>query len=158
MNRDIRSLIAVCALLLASLSGVARGQVSVEVVGGEGSRIPIAVLSFHGDEQVKEEQRIGQIIAADLMRSSALRVVEASGLGAGVDDKVDHEYFASMGTAMVVIGKVSRKDGAFVARYALVDVARQERVIEETMTEPPSSVRFLAHRIADRVHEPDRGR
>jgi TolB protein len=153
MNRDIRSLIAVCALLLASLSGVARGQVSVEVVGGEGSRIPIAVLSFHGDEQVKEEQRIGQIIAADLMRSSALRVVEASGLGAGVDDKVDHEYFASMGTAMVVIGKVSRKDGAFVARYALVDVARQERVIEETMTEPPSSVRFLAHRIADRVHE-----
>ncbi len=153
MKRDIRSLIALCALIVAGLPGVASGQVSVEVVGGEGSRIPIAVLSFHGDEQEQEEHRIGQIIAADLMRSSALRVVEASGLGAGVDDTVDHEYFASTGTAMVVVGKVSRNGEEFVARYALVDIARRERVIEETMTEPRSTVRFLGHRIADRVHE-----
>lgn len=153
MNRDIRSLIAACAFVLASLPGMASAQVSVEVVGGEGSRIPIAVLSFHGDEQAAEEHRIGQIIAADLMRSSALRVVDSSGLGAGVDDEVDFEYFASTGTAMVVIGKVTRNDEQFVARYALVDIARKERVIEESMTEPLSTVRFLAHRIADRVHE-----
>jgi len=153
MTRDIRNLFALCALVFASLPGIANGQVSVEVVGGEGSRIPIAVLSFHGDEQEAEEHRIGQIVAADLMRSSALRVVEASGLGAGINDQVDYDYFASSGTDMVVIGKVSRIGREFVARYALVDVARKERIIEETLSEPESTVRFLAHRIADKVHD-----
>ena len=153
MTRDIRNLFALFVLVLASVPGLARGQVSVEVVGGEGSRIPIAVLSFHGDEQEQEEHRIGQVIAADLMRSSALRVVEASGLGAGVDDKVDYDYFASTGTDMVVIGKVSKQDGKFEARYALVDIARRMRIIEDTMSEPESAVRLLAHRIADKVHE-----
>lgn len=153
MTPQFRNLFAFCALVLASLPGVASGQVSVEVVGGEGSRIPIAVLSFHGDEQEKEEHRVGQIIAADLMRSSAMRVVDASGLGSGINDQVDYDYFASRGTDMVVIGKVSRIGRELIARYALVDIARQERIIEETMSEPESTARFLAHRIADKVHE-----
>nr|NIO42606.1 hypothetical protein [Burkholderiales bacterium] len=125
---------------------------SVEVVGGEGSRISIAVLSFHGDETIEDEQRINQIIAADLMRSSAIRVVETSGLGAGFDDTVDYDYFASTGTDMVVVGNVFRTGGKLETRYALVDVARRSRVIEEAVTEKVTAIRHLAHRIADTVH------
>ena len=139
-------------LVVVIIPGLAHAQVSVEVVGGEGSRISIAVLSFHGDEEEREEYRIGEIVAADLMRSSAMRVVEASGLGAGFDDQVDHDYFASSGTDMVVIGKVSKHDNKLEAHFALVDIARRTRLIEGSVTEPSSAVRLLAHRIADAVH------
>ncbi len=152
MTLGIRSLFTFCIFAFATVPALVRGQVSVEVVGGEGSRISIAVLSFHGDEQVLEEHRIGQIVAADLMRSSAIRVVEASGLGAGFDDQVDYDYFASTGTDMVVVGKVSKTDNQYKASYALVDIARHRRIIEETVVEDTSAVRLLAHRISDRVH------
>jgi len=152
MTLDIRNLFAWFVLVVVTIPGLARAQVSVEVVGGEGSRISIAVLSFHGDEEEREEYRIGQIIAADLMRSSAMRVVEASGLGAGFDDQVDHDYFASTGTDMVVIGKVSKRGDKIEAHYALVDIARRTRLIEGSVTEAASAVRLLAHRIADTVH------
>jgi TolB protein len=153
MIRAIRILTTSSALLIAFLPRPAIAEVTVEVVGGEGSRIPIAVLSFHGDEEANEEHRIGQVIAADLMRSSAFRVLEAPGLGAGVDDKVDHDYFSSAGTDMVVVGKVSKRGRTFKARYALVDIARRTRILEETIIESNFGARHLAHRIADQVHE-----
>lgn len=140
-------------LFIAAFAAIARAQVSVEVVGGEGNRIPIAVLSFHGDEKIDEEQRIGQIVAADLMRSSAVRVLEASGLGAGVDDQVDYEYFSENNTAMVVVGKVVRRKEQLDVRYALVDIARKSRTLEESISLPITSSRLLAHTIADRIHE-----
>jgi len=152
MTRVTRRLITTSALLITFLSGSVAAQVTVEVVGGEGSRIPIAVLSFHGDEEAQDEHRIGQVIAADLTRSSALRVLEAPGLGAGVDDKVDHDYFSSTGTDMVVIGKISKRGKTFKARFALVDIARRTRVLEETVIESKLGVRHLAHRIADKIH------
>jgi len=151
--RLTRNLIGSSALLIAILSGSVNAQVTVEVVGGEGSRISIAVLSFHGDEEAKEEHRIGQVIAADLTRSSALKVLEAPGLGAGVDDNVDYDYFSSTDTNMVVIGKVSKRGLTFKARYALVDIARRTRILEETISESKFGARHLAHRIADKVHE-----
>ena len=153
MTRATRSLITSSALLIAFLAGSAIAQVTVEVVGGEGSRIPIAVLSFHGDEAAQDEHRIGQVIAADLMRSSALRVLEAPGLGAGVDDQVDHDYFLSTGTDMVVVGKVSKSGRTYKARFALVDVARRARILEQTVIESKLGARHLAHRIADKIHE-----
>ncbi|MGD8478387.1 MAG: Tol-Pal system beta propeller repeat protein TolB, partial [Burkholderiales bacterium] len=154
MTLAIRNPFVSCllAFALAMAPASLQAQVSVEIVGGEGSRISIAVLSFHGDEETREEQRIAQIVSADLTRSSALRVVEASGLGAGFDDQVDHEYFASTGTDMVVVGKVRKNGDQYQASFALVDIARQMRIIEATVTEPVSNVRLLSHRIADAVH------
>lgn len=152
MTRGLANLFAYVIFCVVAVPTWTHAQVSVEVVGGEGSRISIAVLSFHGDEAVDEEQRVGQIVAADLMRSSAMRVVEAAGLGAGFDDQVDFEYFAATGTDMVVVGNVFKRDGQIEARYALVDVARRARLIEDKVIENESAVRLLAHRIADRVH------
>ena len=153
MKPGMRSLFSLFILALAFAPALARAQVSVEVVGGEGSRISVAVLSFHGDEQVLEDNRIGQIVAADLMRSSTIRVIEASGLGAGYDDQIDYDYYSSTGTDMVVVGKVSHSDDTYVASYALVDIARRTRIIEETLSENASAVRLLAHRISDQVHQ-----
>ena len=65
----------------------------------------------------------------------------------------DYDYFSDNGTAMVVIGKVIRKNDQYHARYALVDVARRGRILEEAITRPVTAVRLLAHQIADRIHE-----
>jgi TolB protein len=54
---------------------------------------------------------------------------------------------------MVVIGKVSKRGHTFKARYALVDIARKTRILEETIVESKFGMRHLAHRIADKVHE-----
>jgi TolB protein len=153
MTRMASKLTVLFALILYSLPPVARAQAIVEVIGGEGSRIPIAVLSFYGDIEEREEFRISEIIAADLMRSSAFKVVESSGLGAGLNDEVDHDYFASTGTAMVVLGRVNTRENYREAHFALVDVARKTRILEHTITVADTSLRLLAHQVADKVHE-----
>ena len=45
MRRTIQYLLAACLLLIA---GAARGQLTIEITGGGGNQIPIAVLQFAG--------------------------------------------------------------------------------------------------------------
>jgi TolB protein len=57
---------AACLLLCLS-AATARAQLTIEVIGGGADQIPITVLPLADEE--KFQQRISQIISADLARS-----------------------------------------------------------------------------------------
>jgi TolB protein len=142
------------ALLIAALPGLARAQVTVDVVGGESNRVPVAILAFGGDEQTAEEHQMARVISDDFSRSSALKVVEdrATSSPPG-DEAIDYAYFKARGVDMVVAGTLNKDNNAYEVHFVLFDVAREKRILDGTLTHAGRGHRRLAHRIADLVHE-----
>jgi TolB protein len=141
-------------LLIAALPGTALAQATVDVIGGEGDRIPIAVLTFGGDEETDQESQIARIVADDFRRSSALKIVDAGGAPmSGGDGAIDFAWFRERQTDMVVAGTVNNKKDSMEAHLVLYDVAGAHAIIEKTLSYRGRNHRRLAHRIADIVHE-----
>ena len=68
MHRSLRLVFAVVALVL---SFAARAQLTIEIVGGAGSAIPIAIVPFGGEASFP--LGISGIVGADLQRSGVFR-------------------------------------------------------------------------------------
>src|SRR5258705_10734273 len=68
------------ATLLAALlflNGAARGQLTIEIIGGGANQIPIAVLPFAGESALP--QSITEIVEQDLSRSGRFRAIFVGG-------------------------------------------------------------------------------
>ncbi|HLZ97851.1 MAG TPA: hypothetical protein VKP66_07850, partial [Steroidobacteraceae bacterium] len=108
---------------MAALPGTALAQATVDVIGGEGDRIPVAVLTFGGDEETDKESQIARIVADDFGRSSALKVVDAGDAPVtGGDEAIDFAWFKERKTDMVVAGTVSKNKNSMEAHFVLYDV------------------------------------
>jgi len=68
MNR-----IATLFAALAFLSGAARAQLTIEIIGGGANQIPVAVLPFAGESALP--QSITEIVEQDLSRSGRFRAI-----------------------------------------------------------------------------------
>jgi len=75
MHRSLR-LFAAVALLLLSFG--ARAQLTIEIVGGAGTAIPIAIVPFGGEASFP--LGISGIVGADLQRSGVFRLVNTEGV------------------------------------------------------------------------------
>lgn len=142
------------ALLMAALSCPARAQVTVDIVGGEGNRVPVAILAFGGDGETEDEHQMARVIADDFSRSSALKVVEDPfAPGRPGDEAIDYAHFRERGVDMVVTGTVNKDNDTYKANFVLFDVASEKRILDGTLTHSGPGHRRLSHRIADLVHE-----
>lgn len=141
-------------LLIAALPSLARAQVTVDIVGGEGNRVPVAVLDFRGDAQTEQEHQMAHVIADDFSRSSALKVVvERAASSPPGDEAIDYAYFRARGVDMVVAGTVNKVNDAYDAHFVLFDVALEKPIFDGTLRHSGHGHRRLSHRIADLVHE-----
>ena len=57
---------------------VAHGQLSIEIVGGAGAAIPIAIVPF--DSEANWPLGISGVVGADLARSGMFRLVDTNGV------------------------------------------------------------------------------
>jgi TolB protein len=156
MRKVCNGLILAGALALALPCGWLRAQVTVDVVGGAGDRVPLAVVQFHGSESQPAEHRVANVIARDLMQSSAFKVLQSDAHAAHVDDKgrADTDYFKAQGADLVVAGSFAQDQAGNVRiGFALIDLAKGQAVIEDTIKGPASAVRHHAHTISDRIHQ-----
>jgi len=76
MNRLIR-LLALGLLALLPL-GAAQAQLTIEIVGGAGTAIPIAIVPF--DAESSYPLGISGVVGADLQRSGLFRLVDPMGV------------------------------------------------------------------------------
>ena len=148
-----RSLIALIAFALALACSPARAQLTIEIVGGAGTAIPIAVVPFEGEAAFP--LGISGIVAADLERSGLFRKVD----GAGVvprparAEEVRVDVWRARGADAVVVGAMRPlADGRVEVRYALVDAVRGGTLASTLFTVTPPQFRATAHRIADEVY------
>src|SRR5258706_13908111 len=145
------------ATLLAALlflNGAARGQLTIEIIGGGANQIPIAVLPFAGESALP--QSITEIVEPDLSRSGRFRAIFVGGVSPPPTEiaQVDFPEWKSRLADAVLIGEAKRlPDGRFEVRFRLLDVLKQSQIGGIASTLTAAQGRLTAHKIADFVYE-----
>jgi len=140
--------------LLPFVPQLARAQLSIEIVGGAGTTIPIAVVPFGAE--ATWPLGISGIVGADLARSGLFRLVNADGVvprPVRAEDVQSAVWRARNADAVVVGSMLPLPDGRVDVRFALVDVVKQSTLVAMSFTVTPQQFRITAHRIADVIYE-----
>jgi TolB protein len=152
MNRLIR-LLACCCLALLPL-GAAHAQLTIEIVGGAGTTIPVAIVPF--DAESTYPLGISGIVGADLQRSGLFRLIDPQGVNprpSRAEDVQAGTWRARSADAVAVGAMRPVGDGRVEVRFALVDVVKQQTLASMVYTVAPQQFRATAHRIADVIYE-----
>ena len=153
MTRPLRWLTAFVFLLLP-LAAMAQEQgLEIDIIGGNASATPIAVVPFAGSAG---ETDVAAVIRADLDRSGQFRslpegdIVERPTRGS----EVNYPTWRALNQDYLLVGRiVDGGGGNFRTEYELFDVAKQERLLGFALTARSSAMRDVAHQIADAVYE-----
>ena len=147
-------LLFVVALLALAASAPARAQLTIEIVGGAGTTIPISIVGFEGESAYP--LGITGIVGADLARSGFFKLVDDSGIvprPARAED-VRVADFRARGADAVVVGSMRPlPDGRVDVRFALLDIVKQQALAGISYTVTREQFRATAHRIADVIYE-----
>ena len=152
-RRPLRWLTAFALLLLPLLSLAQERGLDIDIVGGNASATPIAVVPFGGSAG---ETDVAAVIRADLDRSGQFRslpekdIVERPTSGG----EVNYPTWRALNQDYLLIGRVVDGGGGNLrTEYELFDVAKQERLLGFALTARSSAMRDVAHQIADAVYE-----
>ena len=148
-----RKFILLTAALLV-LSGPARAQLTIEIIGGGANQIPVAVLPFVNENVLP--QSITEIVEQDLTRSGRFRAIFVGGVNPLPSDipQVNFADWKSRLADAIVIGQASKlPDGRFEVKFRLLDVLKQVQIGGVAYTLSASQVRLTAHKIADFIYE-----
>ena len=149
MIRSLSSAPWVLALLCWLIAGLARAQLTIEIVGGGATTIPIAIVPFASDAYPLSTTAV---VSADLARSGLFKVVDAGGVvpRPSRTEEVRYGDWTSRGADAVVVGSMTpQPDGRIEVRFALLDTVKQGQLAAFTYVVPPTQLRATAHRIAD---------
>ena len=147
---------ALKALSAAGLMGFtalpAWAQFRVEVSGVGLTQLPIALPLFTGEAQAP--QKISAILRADLERSGMFRAVDAEGLKADENTRLDAGMWRQRGADSVATGSITLlADGRFDVRVRLWDVVRSQDLGGQSHVVSTADLRLAAHRVADFIYE-----
>jgi TolB protein len=145
-------LLAAVTALMASAP--ARAQLTIEIVGGAGTTIPISIVAFEGESAFP--LGVSGIVAADLARSGFFKLVDDSGIVPRPSRAEDVRVadFRARGADAVVVGSMRPlPDGRVDVRFALLDIVKQQALAGVSYTVTREQFRATAHRIADIVYE-----
>ncbi|MEO7062747.1 MAG: Tol-Pal system beta propeller repeat protein TolB [Dokdonella sp.] len=148
------------ALLIAGLligpAAFAQG-LNIDIVNGTASALPIAVVPFGFDGSgVPPANNPGEIINSDLARSGQFRTLPKESIVEFPTRQADVKFatWRLLKQDYLVVGRMSDAgDGAMRVEYELFDVAKQQRIADGAITGQSSSLRDLAHQVADIVYE-----
>jgi TolB protein len=139
-------------LLSGSLAGHA--QLTIDVIGGGATQIPITVLPL-GNEQ-NYDQKVSEVVSADLRRSGLFRLGSVGNkrpFPTEVKD-VDYAYWRREGAQNLVIGSVSPRSGGKVeVRFRMFDIGSQSQVLGFAFLVDSRQLRATAHKMADLIYE-----
>ncbi len=149
------ALAVAASVVIAALCGhVAAQPIAIEIIGGGANQIPITVLPFNGEERF--QQRISQIVGADLQRSGLFKLGAIGSVRPFPAEPMDinYRYWKNEGAETLVIGSVIEKgDGRVEVRFRLMDVTKQAQVFGFSYLVSTQQLRLTAHRIADTIYE-----
>ena len=151
MSRRFR----LCLVLLCCLAaGWARAQLTIEIVGGGATAIPISIVPFAGENAYPLS--VTQIVSNDLARSGLFKMIDGGGVNprpARAEDVRFADWTARGADAVVVGSAAPLPDGRVEVRFFLLDAVKQSLLTGFTYAVPPSQLRPTAHRIADVIYE-----
>ncbi len=153
LNRSLRLVLAFAAFCLVSMAP-ARAQLTIDIIGGAGTAVPIAVVPFDGEPAGPTS--ISFIVGADLARSGLFKLVDPSGISprpTRIEDVQSAAWRAKGADAVVVGSAKPLADGRVEVRFVLVDVVKNGPLVAMVYTVTPTQFRATAHKIADVIYE-----
>lgn len=144
----------VVMVLLAMLLKLSPGHaaMTIEIIGGAASRIPVMVSNFKAPGTEGEDP--AEVVRADLARSGFFRILDASAIPPSESQAAQHRVWRGRGADAVVVGQiVPQKDGRVDVRFRLHDAVRENELAAFSYVVAPQMLRATAHRIADQVYE-----
>jgi TolB protein len=147
-----RTLSAAFACLLFVAAGAARSQLTIEITGGGGIQIPIAIAPFQGESPL--QPRISDVVEGDLARSGRFRTLYTGPQNLNETSPVDFtQWRGRSADALVVGGIYPAAGGRYDVRFRLYDVPKQQSLGGLAFTITPQQARATGHRIADFIYE-----
>lgn len=148
----IKSFRLLLALACWSLLSSAHAQLTIDIVGGGASTIPIAIVPFGNEASFP--LGITGVIGADLTRSGLFKLIEPASLRPVRAEDVRFADWTARGADAVVVGTMTTlPDGRIEVRFALVDAVKQAQLASFTYVVTAAQLRATAHRIADVIYE-----
>ncbi len=150
--------LALLALLLLPLAASAQQQgLEIDIVGGNASALPIAVVPMpYQGSAAAPQTNVSSVVRADLERSGAFRALpEASMVERPTrGGEVQYPTWRALKQDYLVVGRVvDAGAGSYRVEYELFDVAKQERLLGLALTARSNAMRDVAHQMADAIYE-----
>lgn len=149
--------LAVFALLLFPALASAQQGLEIDIVGGNASALPIAIVPMpYQGAAAAPPTDVAAIVRADLERSGAFRSLpEASIVERPVrGSEVQYPTWRALKQDYLVVGRVvDGGSGGYRVEYELFDVAKQERLLGLALTARANAMRDVAHQISDAIYE-----
>lgn len=153
MKRSFRSLLAVLVLAFA-FADPAWAQLTIEIIGGGATTVPIAIVPFAGETNYPYP--LTEIVGADLARSGLFRLINPAGVNPRPARAEDVRFgdWTGRGADAVVVGSVTpQAEGRVEVRFFLLDTVKQSQLAGLSYVVAPSQFRTTAHQIADIIYE-----
>ncbi|MCW9087932.1 MAG: Tol-Pal system beta propeller repeat protein TolB [Gammaproteobacteria bacterium] len=149
----MRKIANILFIPLLLLSAVAEARLTIEITGGREGAMPIAVVPF-ADEGLSED-RVGQIVSADLARSGHFAPMATQEMPAQPHEgrAIDFDTWRRAGIEHLVVGKVAARGEALQVQFQLFDVVRGEQLAGYSIPTTAQRLRRVAHQISDIVYE-----
>lgn len=143
----------VSSLLLAVSH--ANAALEIEISGGSAQQIPIAIVPFAQQASAAQE-KIADIIAADLRRSGLFRVLETAGVASRPSEisQIKYPEWAVLQAQAITVGNVTVLPGnRLKVTFSLADVLKQSQLLAMEYNIAPNQLRLTAHKIADQIYQ-----
>ena len=145
------------ALVLLLVAQLAQAKLEIEIVQGNASALPIAVIPMQWRASgPPPETTVSDVISADLYRSGLFAPLDEEDM---VDRPVDAESirygtWRLLKVDYVVVGTVrdSANGAGYDIVYQLVDVHTQEHLLSQITSVGLGDLRFGSHRVADAIY------
>jgi TolB protein len=141
-------------LIAALTSTVTHAALEIEISGGSAQQIPIAIVPF--GQATANQDKIADIIAADLRRSGLFRVLETSGVSSRPTEvsQVKYAEWAVLQAQAITVGNVTVLPGnRLKVTFGLADVLKQTQLVTMEYNITPNQLRLTAHKIADVIYQ-----
>jgi TolB protein len=157
MKTRLHWLIALLTLLLPTAAWAQQQGLEIDIIGGNASALPIAVvpMPYQGSGAAPQTD-VARVIREDLARSGQFRglpeqdMVERPTQGS----EINYPTWRLLKQDFLVVGRVvDAGTGSYRVEYELFDVAKQQRLLGFAMTGRASAMRDVAHQIADAIYE-----
>jgi len=145
-------------LLFLLVSQLAQAKLEIEIIQGNASALPIAIIPMQWlSTDPRPQTGVAEVVSSDLYRSGLFDPLDEEDM---VDRPVDAESirygtWRLLKVDYLVIGQVKDAPGGngYDIVYQLFDVHTQEALLSQITTVGLGDLRFGAHRVADAIYE-----
>jgi TolB protein len=144
----------ILAFALLAVPMTSHAALTIEIIGGGASQIPIAIAPFRAEDNLA--QKITPVVAADLARSGLFKIVDSGGMVPvpHEPEQVNYPQWRARGAEAVVIGSIAQlSDGRYDIRFRLMDATKQTQLAGFVYYATAAQLRLTAHKIADVIYE-----